>query len=288
MLLLASFASMAATTDSATPPERNWTLGVSLGYGQRSNPLVGADDLDMVAVVDLSWYGKRWFFDNGDLGFTLEDNEYLTINSVVRLNGDRLYFEHANSLVVSFVDGANSGGDSNNGGDIPSGEGNDGETPTDDRDKFKQIRYDLPDRNIAVEAGIELLTDGDWGFLNIGAYSDISDAHQGYQFEVGYGYSYLWNRWVFSGSLDLNWKSDKLNNYYYGVLQSESNKTFSAYEASSGLNASARVLARYYLTKHLSAAALLEYETLSSAIADSPFVDDSGVATAYMGIKYNF
>ena len=271
----------AATTDSAVSSERSWNLGVSVGYGQRSNPLVGADPLTMVAVIDLSWYGKRWFFDNGDVGFTLEDNELFTLNSVLKMNGERLYFEHANSLLVSFVDETNSGTDA---GETPT----DGNGGSDGGDGFKNIEYDIPDRNIALEAGVEFLTDGDWGFFNVAAFSDVSDTHGGYQLDVGYGQSFLWRQWVFSGSLDLSWKSEQLNNYYYGVRKSESNNEFPEYHADAGVNVSARILARYYLTKHVSMAALLEAELLSDAVADSPFVDDDVVTTAYVGVKYNF
>src|SRR3954470_11663654 len=53
------------------PRERSWRLGAAFGYGERTNPLIQSDDIPVIVDVDIAWFGKRWFFDNGDLGYTL-------------------------------------------------------------------------------------------------------------------------------------------------------------------------------------------------------------------------
>ncbi len=63
-----------ATTASPAPlqlpPERRWRLGAAFGYGERTNPLIQSEDIPVIVDLDIAWFGKRWFFDNGDIGFT--------------------------------------------------------------------------------------------------------------------------------------------------------------------------------------------------------------------------
>ena len=40
-----------------------------------SNPLVQSDDIPIIADFDIAWFGDHWFFDNGDLGLTVADND---------------------------------------------------------------------------------------------------------------------------------------------------------------------------------------------------------------------
>ena len=48
--------------------ESPWRLGVAMGYGERSNPLINSDDLPIILDLDIAYFGKYFFFDNGDLG----------------------------------------------------------------------------------------------------------------------------------------------------------------------------------------------------------------------------
>ena len=64
------------------PEEKSWRLGVALGYGMRTNPLIQSDDIPVVVDLDIAWFGERWFFDNGDLGFELFDRPSFTTNLV--------------------------------------------------------------------------------------------------------------------------------------------------------------------------------------------------------------
>src|SRR6185503_3572374 len=72
-------AAVAATPPGAAQSERHWRLGVALGYGQRTNPLIQSDDIPVIVDLDIAWFGERWFFDNGDLGFSLVDKPDFTV-----------------------------------------------------------------------------------------------------------------------------------------------------------------------------------------------------------------
>ena len=84
-------------------PSSHWRLGVALGYGQRTNPLIQSDDIPVVVDLDIAWFGERWFFDNGDLGFSLVDNPAFTTNIVARVNSDRAFFSKTNTKYINFA-----------------------------------------------------------------------------------------------------------------------------------------------------------------------------------------
>jgi hypothetical protein len=69
-----------------------WNLSVALGAGVRTNPLVNGKDIPLVVIPQFSYYGKRFFIDNLDLGFTLADSNSNTFNLIATPGYDRVYF----------------------------------------------------------------------------------------------------------------------------------------------------------------------------------------------------
>ena len=217
--------------------ESSWKLGVALGYGQRSNPLAYSDNVDVFVDLDVGWFGERWFMDNGDLGLSLVDSASHTLNLVGRFNSDRVFFSKTDSEIVSVL--------------------NEFGVPVDERVK-------VPDRDYAVELGLEFLADGEWGYLQATAFHDVSNTHAGYELYVNYGHAVRRNRWLFDPSLGISWKSRKLNDYYWGVRQDEANPVFAAHEAGAGLNFHARLQASYQIDKHWAVVAVLDFERINS------------------------
>ena len=70
----------------------NWDLGVAIGWGQKSNPLKDFDDIPLFFIPTVAYYGEHWFFDNGNLGYTLAEQESFTFNLVTSYSLDRAYF----------------------------------------------------------------------------------------------------------------------------------------------------------------------------------------------------
>ena len=69
----------------------------------RTNPLIQSEDIPVFVDVDVAWFGKRWFFDNGDLGFDLARQPSFTTNAVARVNSDRAFFSKTNTSYVTFA-----------------------------------------------------------------------------------------------------------------------------------------------------------------------------------------
>lgn len=85
------------------------------------------------------------------------------------------------------------------------------------------------------------------------------------------------------------WQSRRYNQYYYGVLDSESERTnLPTYEARSGTSRFASVTANYKLSNHVHVFANGRLEWLSSTQKNSPLTNGSVDAKSRIGINYQF
>ncbi|MDJ0710616.1 MAG: MipA/OmpV family protein [Woeseiaceae bacterium] len=263
-LLLSLFAAApsVAAPGSENQKESNWRLGAAFGYGQRSNPLVQSDDIPIFVDLDVAWFGERWFFDNGDLGFTFANNDVLTMSAIARVNSDRLFFSRTDTRFVNFdLAGA----------------------PLAEVANFKP-----PDRDYAVELGVELLTDGRWGAMQITAFHDISGTHEGYELYFDYSYSWRRQRLVIRPSFGVSYKSADLNNYYWGITAEEAGTVANPYDAEAGLNWHARMMLGYQLNEHWAISLVAEHERLNDEAAASPIVEDEKLLGWFAGVSWRF
>ena len=240
--------------------ESPWRLGVALGYGERSNPLAQSDDVPVVIDLDIAWFGKRFFFDNGDAGVTLVDNALATISLVARVNSDRVFFGRTNTRLVNV---------SLTGEVLAAAE-----------------ELSIPDRDYALEPGIELLMAGDWGHLQASLHHDISGTHDGYSLSAEFGRGLRYGRWYVEPSLRLTYKSRALNDYYWGVRAAESSPALPAYRAGDGINLHGGMRASYYLSRNTALSVGLQYERLNDAVAASPIVVDDHVLGYFAGVSW--
>ena len=82
---------------------RKWDLTIGLGYGKSTNPFIGADDIPSYLSLDFSIYGKRFFFDNGELGFTVINKQNFGFNIIVTYNSERIYYSYFNDIGISVI-----------------------------------------------------------------------------------------------------------------------------------------------------------------------------------------
>jgi outer membrane protein len=265
------------TTVAVLPEERRWRLGVALGYGERSNPLIQSDDIPVVIDLDIAWFGDRWFFDNGDLGLSLTDNRWFTTNLVARVNSDRTFFGKTNTRFVNFqvMAGGATGGlvDQSTGEPIQ-----------------EDVRLPLkpPKRDYAVEVGFETLFDGEWGQATLRGFHDASGTHDGYEISVDYSYRITKGRFSVAPSVGLTWKSAALSDYYWGVHRDEVSSTLAFYEARAGLGWESGIRASYYLSKSARLALSANYESLQHSVAQSPLIERDYVIGYFAGIGWQF
>lgn len=264
LVLIGARPGMAQETSAAAAAakESNWRLGVALGYGVRSNPLVQSDDIPIVVDLDIAWFGERWFFDNGDLGLTFADNDALTASVVARINSDRVFFGKTDTRFVNLdLAGA------------PLAE---------------VVDFKPPDRDYAVELGVELLSDGDWGALQMSAFRDISGTHEGYELFADYSYGWRRQRLYIEPSFGASYKSEKLNNYYWGLTAEEAGLVAAPYEAAAGINWHARLAVSYQLSRDWAISVVAEYDRLNDEAAASPIVEEDDVLGWFAGLSRRF
>lgn len=271
---------VASTTVAARPPEpqeRRWRLGAAVGYGMRTNPLIQSEDIPVLVDIDIAYFGKRWFFDNGDIGYELIDNAFMTTNLVARANTDRAFFSNTNIKYVTYS--VLAGGATRDIRDSSTGQ------PI---SELQALPLRPPRRLDAVELGLETLLGGEWGQATVRVFHDVSGVHDGLGVSGDYSYRITRGRLTFSPSIGLNWKSAALSDYYWGVHPEEASLTLSAYEAKGGVGWEAGLRGSYYLTKSLRIAASANYERLQHSIAMSPLVRRSHVVGYFAGLGWQF
>lgn len=253
--------------------ESAWRLGIAAGYGERSNPLIQSKDIPIAIDVDIAWFGRRFFFDNGDVGYTFADGRTGTASIVARLNSDRVFFGKTNSRVVNVVSVGP------NGDPLLGSNGQPITTP---------VPLDPPERDYAVEAGVEYLLDGRAGRMALSWFRDVSSVHDGYSIDVEYGYPLYGRRWTVEPALMARYKSRALNDYYWGVRASEANAALPAYRAGDGVNLQASLRGSYFLTRNTRLVGAVTVERLSAAASRSPVVEDLAVLGWFGGVAYQF
>ena len=239
-----------------------WRLGVALGYGERSNPLIQSRDIPVAVDLDIAWFGRHFFFDNGDLGITFIDRPSGTASLVTRVNSERVFFGNTNTRFVSVG---------------PTG------APL-----ATPVPSKPPKRRYAVEAGLEYLLDGRWGRMSLSGFQDISGTHHGFDVDAEYSYPTYGRRWTLEPTLLLRYKSSKLNDYYWGVRLAEADAVLPAYDARDGLNWQIGLRGGYYLSRNLRLVGSFNYERLNAAAARSPLVAQHLVIGYFAGFAYNF
>jgi outer membrane protein len=290
--------------------ERSWELGLAAGYGVRTNPLVDAGNIPMYGMINIAWFGEQFFFDNGDIGFTVYETDKLSINLMAHVNNERGMFEWLNNSRLGVQLASISA--------FPSGVVDESIDPDSDPEfdpeldeidpEFAEIEgvpksggHDFPignidfleaiettKRSLSADGGVEMIYEDDWGDIQLQILSDISFTHKGFEVWASYAYPWQSGNWKVTPSVGLNWKSHNLLDYYYGVRPEEANFARPAYEASSGFNSFARLSISYRMTDHWGIVGVAEYEALSRSIRRSPFVDRQGIETLFIGIMYNF
>lgn len=247
-----------ATSGQGLTQQSRWRLGIAFGYGLRTNPLIQSDDIPIIVDIDIAWFGDRFFFDNGDLGLTFVDNQVITASIIGRINSDRVFFGKTDTRFVRV-----------------------GVTE-------QELELKIPDRDYAIELGLELLADGRWGQMQLTAFHDVSGTHDGYEIHFDYSHGWRNQRWYVEPSFGLSFKSDNLNNYYWGVRPGESNDALPSYQAGSGVNVHARLLLSYQINRRWAFALVGEFERLNDEAAASPIVADRDVLGYFAGFGYRF
>ena len=233
-----------------------WDLSLSLGLGERSNPVSGASDIPLVVLPQISYYGKRFFLENLDLGVTLHEDATNTINLLATPGYDRVFFvrDDPQNYFVTSASGA------------------------------------LSAPNPALEEVTSrprrttYLTGLEWLF-RVGRFAGQFDAlyeatgrHKGYELRGALAAPLVQSESSLVLNVGFTWKSAELVRYYYGMDD--------VYRPDAAFNPFVKLGLSRALGERLTLNAFAHYEHLSDEIANSPIVVDHGVLTVFAGVIY--
>ena len=238
-----------------------WNFSVALGAGVRTNPLVGGKDIPLVVIPQLSYYGKRFFIDNLDLGFTFAERGANTFNLIATPGYDRVYFYRAD--LQNFFVGFPNAGPALVAADTPGA---------------AKVRPPAP--RITYLAGPE------WTFKygrvsgQLDLLRDVTGQNSGDEIRGALGMPLLVSRGTVSADMGFTWKSAATVNYYYRVPI--------LYSGSAAFDPFIRLGYTLPLKGKWRFNAFAEYERLGNGIANSPLVAEHSVATVFVGSIYTF
>jgi outer membrane protein len=250
-----------------------WSLSVALGAGVRTNPLVHGQDIPLVVIPQFSYYGKRFFIDNLDPGFTLFEGDSNTLSLVASPGYDRVFF-YRSDLQNFFIGPGSAAFDADGAAGTP---------PRALGTTASQSVRVLPNR--ARE--ITYLAGPEWTFKKAGISGQLDYLHEitgrnhGDELRAALGIplgNTLGGAWT--ANLGFTGKSAAVVNYYYGYR--------GLYHAGWAVDPFIKAGYSRVLSKKWTFTAFVDYEWLGNAIADSPIVDRHSVTTAFLGATYAF
>ncbi len=268
--------------NSACVAVGNWDFKLGLGLGVRSNPLIDSDNIPLIVIPQLSYYGKRFFIDNLDIGYSLFESEQHMVNIISTPNYDRVFFERSDpsNLLVDLTQSAS--------GAIPNSSLDNSDRSSSTPSPSRNANFTLDRRDFSLLGGVELSSAFSWGELQLMLLSDISNVHNGQEFRFAYRTSAQNDKVYFGLTLGFNWKSAEVLDYYYGVDNNETNRATAVYQANAGITPFVRVQFRRLLNNKWQGLLSLQHESLSNQIKNSPIVIDENVTTAFLGVIYDF
>jgi outer membrane protein len=273
---LAPSLSAAHATDASCEEESDecatigqWSLSLGLGFGSRSNPVKFQRDIPLVVVPKLSYYGKRFFLENLELGVTLVETKSHSFNLIATPGYDRVFF-FRNDLQNFFAIGGN-GAVSN--------------TPPQAGPPPQQAQPSDAELILAHDRDVTYLVGPEWNF-NLGrfigqldALYEITGEHCGVELRGAVAASINSSEsLVFTGGA--TWKSSDTVTYYYGAK--------GVYEPDAALNPFVKLSYKLPLSENWALNAFAHVEWLDSPIADSPIVFEDQVTTVFAGVFYSF
>lgn len=239
----------------------HWNFSVELGAGIRSNPLLHGESLPLVVIPQFSYYGRRLFLDDLDLGLTLAESDHHALNLVASPSYDRVFF-YRSDLQNIFVTGSGAAA-------APVGPGTPG-----------AVHFPPPSRRVTYLAGPEYTFQFGGMTGQFDVLREITDQNHGYELRAALGIPLLPRPGSLAASGGFTWKSAAIVNYYYGDP--------GIYRPGAALNPFVKLRYTLPLAGKWCFDAFAEYERLGRPIGDSPIVTERHVTTAFIGALYPF
>jgi outer membrane protein len=269
------------SADCVTIGKLDFSIGV--GYGSRSNPIVNGHDIPLILIPQFSYYGKRFFIENFDVGVTLHESATNTFNLVGSPGYDRVFF-YRNDLQNFFIGGGFAGSSVSASASAaalpPVATGLPGLPGT------PNIQVSDADLILERKRHATYLVGPEWNFKygavfgQLDALYEVTGQHNGTEIRAAIAVPLIRSAGTLTASAGATWKSSEVVTYFYGEK--------GIYDAGAALNPFAKISYTLALNDHWNINALAHIERLGDAIADSPIVQEKNVTTIFAGVAYSF
>ncbi|MDC0602254.1 MipA/OmpV family protein [Aliiglaciecola sp.] len=276
--LFGSVPAFACESGQSCIEKGQWDIGIAFGIGARSNPLVDGNTFPNIILIDVAWYGDQIYFDNGELGFRLIENQKTGFETYLVIDREAAYFDllHPGNFSISSLISPTTGQP------IPP------DNQTLDSEEVRLSLDDIRDRKWAVNLGGRYHYYTEKGEVSFSYETDVSSVHQGSKAALSYEHYWSGDDWQLSIRPSVLWKSDKLVNYYYGVSAQDFPDNDIRYTAKGGLQPSLSLTYTKRFSEDWYWVANLSYQKLHSSMVASPIVDENNVSSVFLGLGYRF
>ena len=146
----------------------------------------------------------------------------------------------------------------------------------------------MKDRDLTLDLGFAL--EYELGPVDIGfsMAADVLGKHEGHQAGLTFGHSFKFESAMLTPFIGVEYESEELVDYYYGVRKEEATATRAFYQADAATQAVAGLKGMWWSGPHHRVIFRLEYSTLDNSIKDSPLVDSSASYEFIIGYAYVF
>ncbi len=251
-------------------PVRDWGVDIGLGYAAIDNPLNKREALETYVVPQWYYYGKRFYIENLELGYTLLEEDFLLLDLVGYLNDDGVLF-NVDNKEISILDVSNL---------IPNvGRPRPGEP----------IEFEKIERKFSYMAGLQLFLLTDYVDLKFVYAKDVSVGHDGKETLFSLRKSYQQGDFRFFWEAGLVLKSPELNNYYYGLRAEERGLRRDTDVTDVSLtNYFVKLAGTYRISQRVTGVISLHHTGMNEDLLISPLLRKDHYLSGFVGINVHF
>lgn len=254
----------------------SWLLGASLGYGEITSHLTDEDDIGLYVLPDIRYYGEKFYFENSTLGYSLAETPRYSVELLGRVNLDGLVFpEKYRNVIAAFASQLSS---RNFLGDLG---------PQLPQTEEEPVLYPQ-EKQLSYMVGAVARWYLPYSHLSWSVTKDVTAGHYGIESQLSSVSYFQLAQVSLELQLALNYKSQRLTNYYYGVDESALPTGFDylQYKPDAALNWHAQIQMAYPISESWFLVTSLRYEAWHSEITQSPIVKQDASLAYFSGIKW--
>lgn len=300
----------AATPEQNQQPElaavSQWNFGLALGFGQKQNIILGQSDLNIYLVPTISYYGDKWFFDNGSLGYSFIEKPKYALSLISEINPFSAQYYDYHPLNVFLFDSSVSNDFSDaeasqyypdtvldSGAELPS--------QPDDQNTVEglervETNLELSKPDWSIDVGLQ----HNWFISNRFSvvskiFTDVSNVHNGKRADINLSYRYqvrgdntFLANWQFNVQFGLSLLSRQTTQYFYGIDERHVHLRSYHYLTDAAINKTIRMNLRKPISNNLNVLLYWKTEFLDDTISNSPRVTNDQSNTYFMGLLYAF